>query len=284
MALKASEGGLFVDGTLGLGGHTEAILKASPEARVIALEWNQASLELARRRLASYGDRVVFELRNFARVDEVLEELGVREVKGMILDLGLSSFLIEGSGRGFSFLKEEPLDMRMDEGLKITAKDLVNRLSEAELAKLIFRLGEERFARRIAKAIVRARQRHPVENTKDLAEIISRAVPSWYRHRRRHPATKTFQALRLAVNRELDNLNRFLEKAPDFLTSGGRLVIISFHSLEDRLVKHHFRRDPRLKVINKKPLRPSSEEVARNPRARSAKMRVAERVREVDHG
>ncbi|HFB84125.1 16S rRNA (cytosine(1402)-N(4))-methyltransferase RsmH [Thermosulfuriphilus ammonigenes] len=284
LALKASEGGLFVDGTLGLGGHTEAILKASPEARVIALEWNQASLELARRRLASYGDRVVFELRNFARVDEVLEELGVREVKGMILDLGLSSFLIEGSGRGFSFLKEEPLDMRMDEGLKITAKDLVNRLSEAELAKLIFRLGEERFARRIAKAIVRARQRHPVENTKDLAEIISRAVPSWYRHRRRHPATKTFQALRLAVNRELDNLNRFLEKAPDFLTSGGRLVIISFHSLEDRLVKHHFRRDPRLKVINKKPLRPSSEEVARNPRARSAKMRVAERVREVDHG
>ena len=284
LALKASEGGLFVDGTLGLGGHTEAILKASPEARVIALEWNQASLELARRRLASYGDRVVFELRNFARVDEVLEELGVREVKGMILDLGLSSFLIEGSGRGFSFLKEEPLDMRMDEGLKITAKDLVNRLSEAELAKLIFRLGEERFARRIAKAIVRARQRHPVENTKDLAEIISRAVPSWYRHRRRHPATKTFQALRLAVNRELDNLNRFLDKAPDFLTSVGRLVIISFHSLEDRLVKHHFRRDPRLKVINKKPLRPSSEEVARNPRARSAKMRVAERVREVDHG
>ncbi len=284
MALKASEGGLFVDGTLGLGGHTEAILKASPEARVIALEWNRTSLELARRRLVSYGDRVVFELRNFARVDEVLEELGVREVKGMILDLGLSSFLIEGSGRGFSFLKEEPLDMRMDEGLKTTAKDLVNRLSEAELAKLIFRLGEERFARRIAKAIVRARQRHPVENTKDLAEIISRAVPSWYRHRRRHPATKTFQALRLAVNRELDNLDRFLEKAPDFLTSGGRLVIISFHSLEDRLVKHHFRRDPRLKVINKKPLRPSSEEVARNPRARSAKMRVAERVREVDHG
>ncbi len=284
LALKASEGGLFVDGTLGLGGHTEAILKASPEARVIALEWNRTSLELARRRLVSYGDRVVFELRNFARVDEVLEELGVREVKGMILDLGLSSFLIEGSGRGFSFLKEEPLDMRMDEGLKTTAKDLVNRLSEAELAKLIFRLGEERFARRIAKAIVRARQRHPVENTKDLAEIISRAVPSWYRHRRRHPATKTFQALRLAVNRELDNLDRFLEKAPDFLTSGGRLVIISFHSLEDRLVKHHFRRDPRLKVINKKPLRPSSEEVARNPRARSAKMRVAERVREVDHG
>ncbi len=284
LALKASEGGLFVDGTLGLGGHTEAILKASPEARVISLEWNRTSLELARRRLVSYGDRVVFELRNFARVDEVLEELGVREVKGMILDLGLSSFLIEGSGRGFSFLKEEPLDMRMDEGLKTTAKDLVNRLSEAELAKLIFRLGEERFARRIAKAIVRARQRHPVENTKDLAEIISRAVPSWYRHRRRHPATKTFQALRLAVNRELDNLDRFLEKAPDFLTSGGRLVIISFHSLEDRLVKHHFRRDPRLKVINKKPLRPSSEEVARNPRARSAKMRVAERVREVDHG
>ncbi len=284
LALKASEGGLFVDGTLGLGGHTEAILKASPEARVIALEWNRTSLELARRRLVSYGDRVVFELRNFARVDEVLEELGVREVKGMILDLGLSSFLIEGSGRGFSFLKEEPLDMRMDEGLKTTAKDLVNRLSEAELAKLIFRLGEERFARRIAKAIVRARQRHPVENTKDLAEIISRAVPSWYRHRRRHPATKTFQALRLAVNRELDNLDRFLKKAPDFLTSGGRLVIISFHSLEDRLVKHHFRRDPRLKVINKKPLRPSSEEVARNPRARSAKMRVAERVREVDHG
>ncbi len=269
--------GVYVDGTVGLGGHSEAILKSSsPEGFLVGFEWHQESLERARERLKPYEGRFIIVRENFAKLKEVLEELGRIPVDGILLDLGVSSFLLEGSGRGFSFLRDEPLDMRMDDRLTLTAKDLVNQLSPLQLEELIRSFGEERFARRIARAICEARRRSPIRTSQQLAEIVSRAVPKG--REKIHPATRTFQALRLAVNQELENLKRFLETAPEVLRPGGRLVIISFHSLEDRLVKRAFRSDERLRVLTKKPVTPSSEEVARNPRARSAKLRAAERV------
>ncbi len=277
--LRVAPGGIYVDGTVGLGGHSEAILKRStPGGFLVGFEWNEASYEIAKERLKPFAGRYLLVRENFARVRETLEEIGKCPVDGILLDLGLSSYLLEASGGGFSFLREEPLDMRMDKRLPRTAKDLVNQLSPLQLEELIRAYGEERYAKRIATAICEARRREPIRTTRQLAEIISQAVPPKYRYGKIHPATRTFQALRIAVNRELENLKQFLESAPDVLKPGGRLVIISFHSLEDRLVKKAFREDPRLKVLTKKPVLPSEEEIARNPRARSAKLRAAERV------
>ncbi len=268
-----------MDGTVGLGGHAQAILEHSaPDGFLVGFEWNEASYTLALESLKHYAPRFTLVRENFARLSEVLKELKKVPVDGILLDLGLSSFLLEGSGRGFSFLADEPLDMRMDTRLPRTAKDLVNQLSRLQLEELIRAYGEERFASRIAKAICEARRKKPIRTTRELAEIIMQAVPAKYRHGRLHPATRTFQALRLAVNRELENLKKFLETAPEVLKPGGRLVIISFHSLEDRLVKQAFRNDSRLLVLTKKPVTPSAEEIARNPRARSAKLRAAQRV------
>jgi len=273
--LKVRPGGLYVDGTVGLAGHSEAILKASaPEGFLYGFEWDEASYELALKRLAPYEGRFrIFRL-NFAEAPKVLKEEKVF-ADGMVLDLGLSSFLLEASGRGFSFLKDEPLDMRMNGRLKISAKDLVNRLSYSQLVELLHRYGEEPAAPKIAKAIVEVRRKKPLETSLELANLVERVVKR--RRPGQHPATLTFQALRIAVNRELENLRTFLTQAPEVLKPGGRLVVLSFHSLEDRIVKRAFREDPRLKVVTKKPLRPSPEEVKRNPRARSARMRVAER-------
>ena len=268
-----------MDGTVGLAGHACAILRgSSPDGFLIGFEWNQATYELALERLKAFSPRFVLVRENFARLREVLEELGKAPVDGILLDLGLSSFLIEGSGLGFSFLADEPLDMRMDERISRTAKDLVNQLSRLQLEELIRSYGEERFAGRIARAICEARRKKPIRTTKELAEIISGAVPPKYRHGRIHPATRTFQALRLAVNRELENLKLFLEEAPEVLRPGGRLVVISFHSLEDRLVKQAFKSDTRLRPLTKKPVTPSPEEIFKNPRSRSAKLRAAERI------
>jgi len=267
-----------VDGTVGLGGHSAAILERSaPDGFLIGFEWNEESFALAKERLAPFSGRFLMVRENFAHLKEVLEELGKVPVDGILVDLGVSSFLLEGSGRGFSFLRDEPLDMRMDNRQNLTAKDLVNQLSPLQLEELIRSFGEERFARRIARAICEARRKSPIRSSKELAEIVLHAVPRG-REKKIHPATKTFQALRMAVNQELENLKRFLETAPDVLRPGGRLVVISFHSLEDRLVKHAFRSDERLRVLTKKPVTPSKEEIARNPRARSAKLRVAERI------
>ena len=273
--LKVRPGGLYVDGTVGLAGHSEAILKASaPEGFLYGFEWDEASYELALKRLAPYEGRFrIFRL-NFAEAPKVLKEEKVL-ADGMVLDLGLSSFLLEASGRGFSFLKDEPLDMRMNGRLKISAKDLVNRLSYSQLVELLRRYGEEPAAPKIAKAIVEVRRKKPLETSLELANLVERVVKR--RRPGQHPATLTFQAFRIAVNRELENLRTFLTQAPEVLKPGGRLVVLSFHSLEDRIVKRAFREDPRLKVVTKKPLRPSPEEVKRNPRARSARMRVAER-------
>ncbi len=276
--LRVEPGRVYVDGTVGLGGHSAAILERSaPDGFLVGFEWHAPSLSWAQERLKAYEGRFVLVRENFARVKEVLEELGRLPVDGLLLDLGVSSYLLEGSGRGFSFLREEPLDMRMDDRLTVTAKDLVNQLSPLQLEELIRSFGEEKFARRIARAICEARRKAPIRTSKELAEIVAQAVPRG-REGKIHPATRTFQALRLAVNQELENLKRFLEAAPEVLRPGGRLVIISFHSLEDRLVKHALRADERLRVLTKKPVSPSSEEVLRNPRARSAKLRAAERV------
>jgi len=272
-------GGIYVDGTVGLGGHSSEILRRStPDGVLIGFEWHKESYEYAKGRLEPFRGRYILVRENFAYMKEILEQMGKVPVDGILLDLGVSSFLFEGSGRGFSFKKEEPLDMRMDDRFSKTAKDLVNQLSPLQLEELIRSFGEERFAYRIARAICEARRKAPIRTSAELAQIIWRAVPARVRRGRIHPATRTFQALRMAVNRELENLKWFLDEAPEILRPGGRLVIISFHSLEDRIVKNAFRTDPRLKVLTKKPVVPTSEEVARNPRARSAKLRAAERI------
>ncbi len=271
--------GIYVDGTVGLAGHSRAILERSaPSGFLVGFEWNEESLELAKKYLADFQARFLLLRENFANIRDILEEIGKLPVDGILLDLGLSSFLLESSGKGFSFLRDEPLDMRMDNRYHQTAYDLVNFLPEPQLAEVIRAYGEERFAKRIAKAICEARRKKKIYTTGELAEIIVHAVPPYARRGKRHPATRTFQALRIVVNRELENLKRFLEHAPDCLKPRGRLVIISFHSLEDRLVKKAFKNDPRLKALFKKPITPSQEEIRRNPRARSAKLRVAEKL------
>ncbi len=273
--LSVRPGGIYVDGTVGLGGHSEALLRASsPDGFLFGFEWDEASLRRAAKRLSAFAGRFRLFRANFAEAPEILKREGV-EADGILLDLGLSSFLLEGSGRGFSFLREEPLDMRMDTRLRMKASDLVNRLSYPQLVELLKTYGEEPRAAKIARAIVEARKKKRIETSAELARLIERTVRP--RKRGEHPATLTFQALRIAVNRELENLEKFLAEAPDLLKPGGRLAIISFHSLEDRLVKKAFREDSRLRVLTKKPIRPSEDEIKRNPRARSARLRVAER-------
>jgi len=274
--LAPRDGGIYVDGTLGMGGHTAAILRASgPTGKVIALEWDQQALRIAQERLVSFGSRVWCIRSNFADVKQALMTVGVDRVDGFLIDLGLSSYQLDASGRGFSFQQDEPLDMRMDARTSVTAAELVNTLSETELADVIFHYGEERWSRRIAAAIVWSRRQARIETTEQLVEIISRAVPKRFYPKRIHVATRTFQALRIAVNDELTNLQRALQEAPAFLKPGARMCVISFHSLEDRFVKQHFRDDLRYQVVTRKPVVPAEEELQRNPRARSAKLRAA---------
>jgi 16S rRNA (cytosine1402-N4)-methyltransferase len=322
--LRASEGGLFVDCTVGLGGHAEAILDASPQSRVIGLDRDLESLQLATRRLERFGDRFIGNQANFKELKPVLDSLAIIQAAGILADLGISSFQLASEERGFSFQTDAPLDMRMDRSRGATASDLVNSLSEAELADLIFKYGEERGARRIARGIVRERGRQPVTGTIQLAQIVVRAlnVPGRWRI---HPATRTFQALRIAVNGELEGLAEFVTGAASYLEPSGRLAVISFHSLEDGIIKRAFRlaagqcqcqprrHAPRhqdyvdtlarqsevravdhqidkvvcdrcgarklVDILTKKPIQPSQDEVRRNPRARSARLRVCSRLR-----
>jgi 16S rRNA (cytosine1402-N4)-methyltransferase len=292
--LNPHPGQCFIDGTVGGGGHTEAILKATaPDGQVLALDADPAALVSARQRLAGYGDRVHLVHANFSELAVVARSLGIAQVHGVLLDLGWSSAQLAEPGRGFSFKNEDPLDMRYDPSTLSTADHLINNLTQAELADLIYRFGEERRSRVIARAIVVAR---PIHTTRRLADVISQAVGG--RHGARlHPATRTFQALRIAVNDELDVLSQALPAALGILAPGGRLAVISFHSLEDRVVKDFMRAESRdcicpdalrlpvctcghratVHIITLKPIMPSSEEIAANPRARSAKLRVAER-------
>jgi 16S rRNA (cytosine1402-N4)-methyltransferase len=275
--LSLRPGGIYVDATLGLGGHTEAILSKYPEVKmVLGLDHDTEALKQAESRLATFGDRVRLIHSNFIHLHDVLLSNRIERVDGILMDLGISSFHLENSGRGFSFSGDEPLDMRMDPSTAVSAANMVNKLPVERLTKLIQAYGEERWAKRIAKRIYDRRKTAPILNSKDLAEVVANSIPKKYHPRRIHPATRTFQALRIAVNRELDNLKEALNSLPSCLRLEGRMCIISFHSLEDRLVKIAFRKDNRLKPLTKKPLVPSREEMRNNPRARSAKLRIAQ--------
>jgi len=280
---------IYLDCTVGYSGHAEKILEASsPNSRLIGLDCDTVAIAASRVRLARFGDRVLLIHGHFVDLKQHLAASSYGRVDGILFDLGVSSPQLEEPTRGFSFQGDGPLDMRMDQSMSGTASDLINRWPEAQLADAIFQFGEERFSRRIAHAIVRARERHPLATTKELVSVIEGAVPANYRHGRLHCATRTFQAFRIAVNQELDCLEPALRDAVDVLSPGGRVCVISFHSLEDRIVKHTFRAfsgkdDPSLTVLTKKPQVPSREESDRNPRSRSAKLRAAQRVSRKDH-
>jgi 16S rRNA (cytosine1402-N4)-methyltransferase len=278
--LAPERGGLFVDCTVGLGGHTRALLEGGA-TRVIGLDRDREALDIAAAHVAAFGDRAELVHADYRSLAEVLTARGIEVIDGALADLGVSSLQIDAEGRGFSFRRDEPLDMRMDRGAGATAADLVNAMPEGELADIIFRFGEERHSRRIARAIVAARRRGPITTTGQLAATVRRAVPT-HGWQRIDPATRTFQALRIWVNRELEGLDAFLRDAVVRLRGGGRIVVIGFHSLEDRIVKHTFRALERaeaiVKVLTKRPVVPGEAELARNPRARSAKLRAAERV------
>jgi 16S rRNA (cytosine1402-N4)-methyltransferase len=278
--LRPERGGVFVDCTVGLGGHTRALLEAGA-TRVIGLDRDRDALARARDTLAPWIDRVELVHADYRSLETVLDSRQLAQVDGALADLGVSSLQFDDPGRGFSFQRDEPLDMRMDRSADETAADLVARSTERDLADAIFQYGVERFSRRIARAIVEARRDAPVATTGRLASIVRRAVPR-RGPMRIDPATRTFQALRIWVNRELEGLDTFLEAAVRRLRAGARLVVIAFHSLEDRIVKHTLRgleqRGAGIKVLTKRPLIPGDDEIQHNPRARSAKLRAAERL------
>lgn len=295
--LNASKGGIFVDATLGLGGHTELILKAADTTRVIALDQDANAIEIAKERLAGFGGRVTFAHSNFSQLRTLLAKMSIDKVDGILADLGVSSLQLDSPDRGFSFRFDAPLDMRMDAGSgEPTAAELLATLSQEEIANIIYRFGEERFSRRIARRIVEKREAgEPIETTKQLAELVERSVKRSPKDKI-HPATRTFQALRIEVNHETEVLERFITDAVDLLKTDGRLAIITFHSLEDRIVKQAFQKlsgkcfcPPRIpqcmcgakkkvEILTRKPLVPCLEETEANPRARSAKLRALRKL------
>ena len=270
--------GIYVDATLGAGGHSEAIAERLKDGRLISLDRDARALEIAGKNLARFGSKVKCVLSPFSRIAEAVHELGIPKVDGVLADLGVSSMQLDEAERGFSFREAAPLDMRMDgEGGELTAEEIVNRWPERELADLLYREADEHDSRRIARAIVRAR---PMRDTAHLATVVAGARKQWGRQRL-HPATKTFLALRIAVNREMEELGQFLLRTPAALNSGGRWVVMSYHSGEDRKVKHAFQEGERqgtLRVLTRHVIQPTEEEKAANPRSRSAKLRCAERV------
>ncbi|MEH2291577.1 16S rRNA (cytosine(1402)-N(4))-methyltransferase RsmH [Nostoc sp.] len=268
--LAVRPGGHYLDVTVGGGGHSRLILEAAADVRVTAVDQDEDALAAAQKNLAEYSDRIQFIHSNFAAY-----EFTPNTFDGIIADLGVSSYHLDQAERGFSFRQAANLDMRMDRGRSLTAADVINNWDEADLADIFFKYGEERLSRRIARRIV---ERRPLHTTTELAEAIASSVPPKYRYGRIHPATRVFQALRIVVNDELKSLETFLDKAPNALVPGGRIVIISFHSLEDRPVKHGLRNLPLLKVLTKKPIIAQEEEIGNNPRSRSAKLRIAEKL------
>lgn len=267
--------GLYLDATVGGGGHAGLILATAAEVRLIGLDQDEQAIAAAQVSLEEFGDRVELHHTNFAKFDP-----GTQQFDGILADLGVSSAQFDIGDRGFSFRHPAPLDMRMNQQQELTAAEIINTWDEVDLANLFYTYGEERLSRRIARRIV---ERRPFQTTTDLADVIFHSVPRSYRYGRIHPATRVFQALRIAVNAELTVLETLLKVAPTWLKPDGRLAIISFHSLEDRLVKHAFRASAELRVLTKKPIQPTQQEVQQNPRARSAKLRVGER-KEKDEG
>ena len=295
-ALAIKPDGIYVDGTLGRAGHSLEIVRRLTTGRLIALDRDETAIEAANRRLGDYLDKVTLVHSNFSALDAVLHELGVHGVDGMLFDLGVSSPQLDEAQRGFSYKQDAPLDMRMDESAALTAREVVNTYSYEELRRILFEYGEERYAPRIAGAIVRARAQRPISTTLELVDVIRSAMPGAALREKQHPAKRSFQAIRIAVNDELAAVREMMDTAPDKLRVGGRLCVISFHSLEDRIVKTGIARRehgctcPReapvctcgfvqtLRSVSRKPILPGEEELECNPRARSAKLRVAERV------
>jgi len=287
---------VLVDGTLGLGGHSEALLQAIPRLTIVGIDRDESALVIARRRLAPFSGRVRFVHGNYRDFAEHLHTLNIGSVEGVLLDLGLSSLQIDRPERGFSFRASGPLDMRMDQSAGESAADLVNNVSEGELEQIISRYGEERFARRVARAIVAARTTSPVSTTDELAKIVYDAIPRRFHPNRIHPATRTFQALRIAVNEELDNLEGGLDAGFSVLAADGIMAVISFHSLEDRMVKGFFRhkalactcppdlptcmcdKKVEAEILTKRAIFPTEEETEANPRARSSRLRAAKKL------
>lgn len=292
-SLKLKKGDVLVDGTLGLGGYSEAALQKQEGIRIVAFDLDAANLEMAKVRLAAWREQVDFVHDNFANLEDALKSLGVEKINGVMLDLGLSSPQIDLAERGFSFMREGDLDMRFDKRQQLTAAEIVNKFGEVELARIFWELGEERMSRRIARAIVERRREKPFSKTTEFADFVAQVIGG--RKGKIHPATKVFQALRIAVNHELESLQKILVESLELLESKGRLAVVSYHSLEDRIVKNFFRDaareyinlpdqltttelEPKIKIITKKPIAPSAQEIAENPRARSAKLRVAEKI------
>ena len=267
------EDGLFVDATLGGGGHTHRILERYEHLRIIGIDADEVALTIAKEALREFQNRVTLVRGNFKTLKDILQGIGVSSIDGILFDLGTSTYQILGK-RGFSFNDEEALDMRMDMRETFTARDVVNRYRQDDLANIIFQYGEEEKSRRIARAIVEARQKKPIDTAKELGDLV--ATVKW-RRGRIHPATKTFQAIRIETNHELENLKTGVESAVEMLNPKGRIGVISFHSLEDRMMKETFRNSPALKILTKKPIRPERKEALANPRSRSAKLRIAEK-------
>jgi 16S rRNA (cytosine1402-N4)-methyltransferase len=276
--LEPSRGGLFIDCTVGLGGHARALLEGGA-SRLIGLDRDPAAVEAARSALNGFGDRVEVVHEDYRRLNAVLDERGVTNVDGVLVDLGVSSMQLDAPGRGFSFRQDEPLDMRMDTTVGPTAAEAIREVDERTLADVIYEFGEERHSRRVARAIVAARAQAPIETTGRLADIVRRSIPR-KGYSRIDPATRTFQAIRIWVNRELEGLDTFLGDAARRLAVDGRMAVITFHSLEDRIAKHTLRalqnEDFGLRIRTKRPVVPGEAEIERNPRARSAKLRAAE--------
>ncbi|HDD52524.1 MAG TPA: 16S rRNA (cytosine(1402)-N(4))-methyltransferase RsmH, partial [Thermosulfidibacter takaii] len=275
--LEPCREGVFVDGTLGGGGHALAILEALEPTLYVGIDRDEEALKVAAEHLALYGDRVRLVHGLYSQVEGILEELGIEGVDAFLLDLGLSSLQLEGEGRGFSFQKEEPLDMRMDRRQELTAARVVNTYSQGELERIFREYGEERWAKKIARNIVDTRRRFAITTTTALAQVVEWSIPRKFHPKKIHPATRVFQALRIEVNKELEELEKGLEAGLEVLRPGGRFLVISFHSLEDGIVKRAFReweREGLGEVITKKPVTPSAEEVEENIRSRSGKLRV----------
>ncbi len=295
--LNPQKNGTYVDATLGFGGHTLLILeKTDYTAKVVCFEIDKDALSITSEMLSNFSEKLIFVNKNFTELVNVLNTLNLNEVNGIVADLGLSSFQLEQSGRGFSFQKDEFLDMRADRTTDVTAFDLINDLSYDQLSEIFWKYGEERFSRQIARAVTKSREEKEISTTLQLCSIVQSAIPGKFRPKKINSSTKVFQALRIAVNNELANLELFLHKAIKCLAVGGRIVIISFNSLEDKIVKNVFRqysavctcppdlpicscgKEPVLKLINKRAMSPSNEEVSINPRSRSAKLRVAQKI------
>jgi len=282
--LNLSPGKLIVDATVGTGGHTERILeRILPGGGLIGIDRDESSLSIAKKRLERFGSASQLIQGNFSDLDLLLEKLNVRSVDGILFDLGISSYQLQDPARGFSFQKEGPLDMRMDKESYISAYDLVNNLNEEELSSLLWNYGQERWHSRIARFLIKERERQPITTTLELADIVLKSIPSRYRYRhyRIHPATRTFQAIRIAVNRELEILETAVNKAIALLEKKARICVISFHSLEDRVIKFAFRKaqdEGLIDIVTPKPLTPARLEILANPASRSSKLRVAERL------